>query len=180
MITSLMVGMVGSLLASFLFLYFMRRHVPQVRIAEQIAICTNSDRHLYQIKVINMGKDPIINVKAQLLVAHQDLRPGGTTPTTKKLDLDKEELFELQGYDPSDKEDGYCFRFTAKNTEAIDAEWQGDDKYLIFQLIATHSISHFSKVFKGGVNEKYYRSYSAKRGCFKTGPSVEIIERNIV
>ena len=168
LLLAVLIGILSSIIASILFLWFLTKIRPQLEISDQIAKERSLEgKTIYKIKVINKTSHPIINIKAQLLLVTPTVVPGGILMETKKIPLKKSEVMYIEKFDRSDEEAKYAFRFVTY--EDIENIWE-NNKELLFRIMATHSVSGFTKVFE----KKYYNKKSIKEGEFKIGEEMDI------
>ena len=168
-IVAILIGVLSSIVASIIFILFLRRLRPKIIISPEIAKWkTIKGERIYQIKVINETGRSIINIKAQLfLVTHRE-RPGGRTPATEKIPLYKSEVMELSKFDLKDTEDNHAFRFDTETD--IEKLWNNEESFFRFKIYGTDSFSGFGKVFV----QDYLKKESIVKGDFHAGNSLEI------
>ena len=131
---SIIVGVLSGLVASTVFLYFISRVRPKVNISNTIAKGQSSKGDTaYRIKVINMTRRSIINVKAQLHLVTLSVVPGGVIEKSKAIELRRSDPMEISRFDRKDTKAEYAFRFLTY--EDLDSLWE-DDKlsYLKFRI----------------------------------------------
>jgi len=171
MLLSVIIGILSSVIASIIFLTFLTRVRPKIEISNQIAkgkSLTTGDI-IYRIKVINKTRHSIINIKAQLHLVTPIVVPGGILLKTKEIPLKRSEVMCLEKFDPKDEQAKYAFRFVTY--EDIEKSWSDDKRsFLRFRIVATDSISGFSKVF----TKDYHTKSLIKEGEFEYGASMEI------
>ena len=169
---SVIIGVLSSVIASLIFLSFLTRVRPKLEISDKIAkgkSLTTGDI-IYRIKVINKSRRPVINVKAQLHLITPIVIPGGMLLKSKEIPLKRSEVMYLEKFDPSDKQAKYAFRFTTYGN--IENIWKDDrQSFLRFRIIATDSISGFTKVFV----KNYHIKSLIKEGEFEFGNSMKIV-----
>ncbi len=158
---AIVVGVLASLLASLIFLYFLIRLKPNIEISPSISkgISKNGDTS-YRIKIINKSSRPAINLRAELLIRTKRNVPNGVIVNNHSLKLKTDQMFEISKFNLSDNTAGYAKRFVC--TENIEEIWNDDNSsYLLFRLIATDPVSGIQKVFK--------KSYYTQRTDIKAG-----------
>lgn len=159
-IISILLGILSSLAASFVFLFCLSRLRPNIAVSSFISYREDEKGKRYAFKIINKTSRPIINVRCRLSVVSPKAVPGGLVFNNKSIRLEREEVFMIDKYDKKDKDANYAWRFLCR--EDIDSEWkEGDGSYLIFRVIATDSLSGLSSYHS-------YRFYT-KRDSIKLG-----------
>lgn len=164
MISNLLIGISGSLVASLVFTYYFTKVKPKIFISNEISYCNNT----FKIKIINRGHYSATNIRAELCYVNYFSVPNGVEQNSKKILLTKMELFALDGLNNSDYA-SYTYRFvTTENL--LEGLKHFDRSHIRFKLIATHSMSNISKV--------YVRNYALndiKTGDFEFGNSIRIV-----
>jgi len=165
------IGVLSSVIASLIFLSFLTRIRPKLEISDQIAKgkSLTTEDIIYKIKVINKTRRPIINVKAQLHLVTPIVVPGGILLKSKEIPLKRSEVMYIEKFGPNDEQAKYAFRFTTY--EKIEDIWKDDrQSFLRFRIIATDSISGFTKAF----SKDYHTKNLIKEGEFEFGNSIGI------
>ena len=144
-LTSIIIGVLSSLIASFLFLFFLLRKIPSIKISKYIAKETYNGEIRYVFKLVNTGKRDIVDLQADLELATIVNVSGGIIYKGKNIKLIKTQCFSLSRYDKNDKEGNYAIRFVTK--ENLEEYWNNERDYMIFRVKATDSFSGFSKSF---------------------------------
>ncbi len=168
---SLIIGILGSLLASFVFIFFLTRLRPKVVISKEISKSTDAvGRPIYSIKVVNKSQRPIINIKAQLQLISPTNAPGGLIMGVYDIILAGENPLRISKYKRNQDEENYAYRFSIR--EDLENVWE-DDKhtYLKFAIFASDSLSGFSQVF---TQEYRLKRISLIEGDFVRGQGLEI------
>ena len=70
---------------------------------------------------------------------------GGHTFWTKHLPIKQQEVFEIARFEPNDPNADYAWRFVTD--EDLDALWISDNDMIRFRVIATDSLTGFSRAF---------------------------------
>lgn len=163
MIESIVVGVFGSLVASFTFLFFLTRLKPNLKISKSIAVRRDSENNpvSFAIKVMNDGSRNAIELRAELFSIRLKNIPGEhPLRVTHKIALKRSEKFIINKYSKDNTETEYAFRFTT--SENLDALWKDEDiEFLMFVIYARDELSNFGKVFK--------QEFKTKRNTFKDG-----------
>ena len=100
-----------------------------------------------QIKVINKSRYAATNVKAELSYINLFSVPNGLETNSKKVVLNKSEIFSLDKFNLKSENASYTYMFvTTENIQnGLEA---GNRNYLILRISATHSLSNMGKVFE--------------------------------
>ena len=166
---AIIIGLLSSLLASLMFLYFLNTQRPKIIISEQIAKSHNIDGHVeYQIKTINKTLRSITNIQAQLFLTTPTKIPGGILEKNDEIQLRTKNLYEMAKFDKKDKTAKYVFRFICE--EDIEKKWN-ENSFLRFKISASHSLSGLISVFSKDYQTK---EKSIKEGEFEFGKSLKI------
>ena len=168
MIVNLIIGAIGSLIASALFLLLLFRFRPNLEISPSISKSTYDDQTVYSIKVVNKGSRDVVRLSTELLMVEPQVVKGGIGKNILQFALAKNEWFALT---PTAERDGEA-AFEFITNEKIESEWgQRPNSYLIFRVYAQDSFSGFTKVF----SKKYFsRTDDIVVGRFGVGASMEI------
>ena len=170
-VVSIIIGILSSLTASFVFLFCISRLRPKIIISGHIA--KGRDLHgetVYRVKIINKSKRTIINVKANLHLMTPKIVPGGLIVNAKMIQLKRDDPMQIAGFDQKDKEASYAFRF--QTYEDIDKLWDNDaTSYLRFRIFAMDSLSGLGKVFR---QDYHTKRNSIVDGEFEFGNSVQV------
>lgn len=178
-IVAIIIGVVSSIGASFIVIHYLSRRTPKIVISPKISRWKDiNKKRIYQIKVINEGRRPIMNIKAQLSLVVPRKAPGGETIATEEITLYNSKVMELSKFDMKDEEHNYAFRFgTYKNIEdkILSAKSNcgtasNEQPFFRFKIYGTDSFSGFGKVFV----QKYPERDSIVKGDFQVGESFEI------
>ena len=186
---SILIAIVTGLAASFIFLSLISQLKPKIAISPIIAY---KDTLWYRIKVINrtphiifFRDGRVLNVKGRLELVtpkypHQSNNPQESEEldqhplfTVRRIDLVRDEIFELGPLDKKDKYERYAYRFITKQN--LMAEWKekpdGNEQFIRFTIIATDALSNFSEVH---AQEYHDRAKAFQKGNFEVGNTFEI------
>ena len=169
---AIIIGVLSSFVASFIFLLFLARIRPNIIISDKIAknIDSITGNVTYIIKLINKTHRPIINVKVQLKLISLTAMPGGIIEKNKRIPLRISEIMEISKFDLKDKNAEYAYRLTT--AENIEELWEDDaHSFLRFKISATDSLSGLGKVF---YKDYYVKKNSIEEGGFEFGNSFNI------
>jgi len=159
-VIAIILGTLSSFVASLVFLWFVSKLRPKIKISPFISFKEDEKGKRYVFKLINMTSRPIINVRCRLNIVSPKAVPKGLIFNNINIRLEREEVFMIDKYDSNDKDANYAWRFVCR--QDIGNEWiEGNGSYLIFRVIATDSFSGFSKYF----SQRFY----TKRDSIKYG-----------
>lgn len=168
---SIISGIFSSLVASFVFLRCILLVKPKICISPYISreITTDGSKKFY-IKILNLTKNEIINVRCHLSLVTVENIPGGTRRIYKTIPIARDNIFSIPKYDINDSDALYekLFRCSGDLNEI----WSNNLQYLQFRVIANHSVSGFSKVF---VQNFYNKQLHLKDGNHDFGSSLEVV-----
>ena len=146
MIDNLIIGAIGSLIASVIFLALLYRLRPKLGLCSKIAKVEHSTGKVYALKVVNLGRRDATSIKAELLLLDPELVEGGYVNSIFEVPLVKEEVFVLSPIKDVKKDFGKTYEFIT--TLDLELEWKKYPKAkLIFRVRAQDSFSGFAKVF---------------------------------
>jgi len=167
---SILIGVLGSVIASCIFLLAVRALRPRLEISPTISKWKGENDIKYVIKIINRGRRKIVDLRFELLLVTKKVVPGGELSTTRALDLKKDRAFILPEFEK--KSDRALFARRITILDDIDALWDKDtSQYLIFRAYAHDEVSGLARLFQS--------EYRTKRntlidGEFHFGDSFEI------
>ena len=169
---SMISGVLSSLVASVVWLWFFLGLKPKIMISDRIAQSVSAyGEKEYLFKVVNKGRYSIINIKAELYIVNKANVIDGCIDEYKKISLKTPEMMELIGLHKETHNDYFAFHFSTR--EDIEKLWDDDvQKRLRLKVIATHSISNFTKVF----SKDFLKKGLIKKGEFVYGDSTELVE----
>lgn len=145
-VTTILLGILASATASVIFLFALFRLRPRFNISPYIAdVNQDPDNPRFQIKVVNVGKRDAIEIRSVLMITTNRSVPGGTFVDQQLVS--KQDHYLIPAYDPKDQDAMYAARFSY--AEDLEALWKDDDRaYFRFVLIATDSLSGFTRLFR--------------------------------
>lgn len=169
-IVAILIGVLSSVCASFIFIYTLSQIKPKIEISEKIACGVDSNGNkYYAIKVVNRKKRDCINVKVEFALIRSRIVIGGRIYRAEKIPLIKDQLMLIPQYKANIEDTLYAFRF--RTLEDLETKWTNENSHYRFRIIATDSLSGFSKVFE----RKYYTKNSTfVKGDFAKGVSMKI------
>jgi hypothetical protein len=166
---SLIIGALGSLIASLVIVFFMYHQRPKMVISDKIAKTSYGEDTIYSIKVVNIGSRDAVSIKTELLIMEPQVVEGGVTYNILEIPLIRNEIFQIRPLSTSGDRPTGVFEFIT-NVD-IEAEWENrSNSYLLFRLIAQDSLSGFSQVFRA----EYYSKNAIISGRFGTGRNMNI------
>lgn len=161
------------LITSCIFLYLLSRFRPTINISPVISKSTDTvEGHpIYCIKVINLTRCPIVDIKAQLHLFKNHQTATGEIWKSQAVTLIRSDPVVIDKFDKADVEVNYAYRFgTYENLETI---WNDDKvQFMRFRIYAKHSISGFGLFAHQDFRLK--RS-SIKLGEFSKGNTFEVV-----
>ena len=146
-LTSLVGGILSSIVASAMFMYFLFRLKPNLEISPYIAVQkTDNENSKYVFKIINRTRREVINVRIQLVLTTYRNVPDGKIAKNTDIPLTKSDVFRIAPFNKNDKNADYAYRISC--TQDLNTLWNEDGEgYLRLRIIATDSLTNFSKVF---------------------------------
>jgi hypothetical protein len=171
-ILAIIIGVLSSFVASFIFLLILTRIRPAVIISDKIAKTEDSTTGdvIYKIKIINKTHRSIINVKAQLRLITLVAAPGGLIEQNRTIPLRTDYIMELPKFNLKDKNVEYAWRFNVDGN--IEKLWNDDERsFLRFKIFATDGVSGFGRVFN---RDFHIKKNSIIKGVFEYGNTCDI------
>jgi hypothetical protein len=169
MILSLILGILGSLVASILFLIFASYFRPNLTISSNISVSEYNGEKIYSLKVINLGPRIAVNIRSELQIIGTRVVEGGKGRMIFDVPLLKNDLLILNPYQNAESVN-FSFEFSTK--EDLEEEWKKiPESTLCFRLNAQDSLTSFFKVFE---KEYFSQNESIQTGRFAYGKSMEI------
>jgi len=173
LVSSILIGILGSVVASIIIIYSMYNVRPKISISKEIAYGKNDDGDTtFKIKVINESKRNAIDLSAELFLVRPFNLPDGVGNNLTSLPLKTPSIMELLENGKVDRSGDFNFNFITY--EDLKKLW-GDNggKYLLFRIKATNSLSNHTSVF----SQVYYKQESSLvHGCHKDGNSMIIVK----
>jgi hypothetical protein len=164
------IGIIGSLIASFVFLTFLTRLRPNLKISPVIARGSRLDRDkVFRIKVINRSKRDVIGVRAEMHLMETAGITGGPIHHSTPISLLRSELLHIAAFKRNDEDAQYAFRFVTEDD--LDALWSKSSQYVRISIYATDSLSGFGRVFSRNFHNK---KSEIEDGDFRFGDSFAV------
>ena len=176
-------GVLGSFIASILFLgvLFIRR--PKLRVSDAIARTTLEGKTIHCVKVINQGWFDVINLRAELVLVQPDRVVGGIARRINPFPLAKDCLFVLRSPRTAGAESSFAFRFVTESD--IAGEWERQEglwkqshsndpalrPYVHFVVYGQDGLLNFGRVFDKVYSSSYH---DLQTGEFMHGLSMDI------
>jgi hypothetical protein len=169
MIENLVIGAIGSLIASAFFIIILYQFRPNLELSPQIAKTNYDGKIVYAIKVLNSGNRDAISIRAELLMIEPQVVSGGIGKNILQFSLERDNWFLLH---PSSKtSENFSVTFEFITCDDLIAEWETyENSYLIFQVYAQDVFSGFARVF----SREYYSQNDVINGRFSKGTSMKI------
>lgn len=166
-----LIGAVGSLIASFGFLYvFLSRKIPIIYISNYISREQNKDgASYYWFKYINKTNVPIYDVQVAAYFLTPQGGNGGQNLKVEHITVKHKTYTHVPAETKNDKNALHAVQ--VRVLDDLDGLWSNTSTYLRFEVIAKHELSGFSKVFV----QDYHSTTLIKSGSFKFGNDLEII-----
>ena len=169
MIQNLLIGALGSLIASGLFLLLMYRLRPKLDLSPKIARTTYDGETVYALKVVNSGRRDAIEIQGELLMIEPQVVGGGVGRNILQVPLVRERWFQLNPAAEVGEKFGASFEFVV--TTNLEEEWmKHKNSYLLFRVHARDAMSGFSRVF----STAYYSQSDIIAGRFGAGATMAV------
>jgi hypothetical protein len=136
-----------NLIASMFFLIVLFGMKPKIEISKLIAKSKSyDDKDEYLIKIINKGLYPVINIKAEMFFINKATVHGGFIDEHIRIPLKMDSIMVLNRIIKEAPSDDYTFHFSTR--ENIIEKLKNDKNLTLrIKILATHSLTNFSKVF---------------------------------
>ncbi len=144
-ITDIALSILSGLVASAVFLFILFRLRPKIEISPWIARQKDQDEIDFAFKAINRSSRPCHNVCVEATLAQPKYVNGGITYWTTTIEIKKPKVFQMERFDETDTNAHYAWRFVTG--EDLDALWDTEDSIIRFRVLATDSVTNFSRVF---------------------------------
>lgn len=168
MVESLLIGVLGSVIASVLFLLTLYALRPKIEFSPYIADQSKNDDHVYAFKIINRSRWPLTHLEFELTLITPKSVHGGVVLTNDLLPLIKNKIFEVGKFDKKDKEAQFAVRIGAPID--LRARCVGEGQFLYLTVSAQHSLSGFQKVF----TKHYHLESDIKKGKHEYGLGLDV------
>lgn len=172
MIENFLIGALGSLIASAIFLLLLHRYRPKLILSSKIAKTSYDGKIVYAFKVINSGKRDVIGIRGELLLIEPHVVKGGIGKNILQFDLVRDQWFYLPPVKTISDDIITSYEFIT--FDQLEEEWsKKKNSYLQFRIYAQDAFSGFSKVF----SQTYYSSGNTiHNGRFAIKESMEICD----
>lgn len=164
-----LVGIVSGVVSSAMFYFLLRGLRPTIEISPFIALVDRGGEKYFDFKIINKSKRALVDVRAHASIAKLIYAEGGPVYQTNNIPLIRDHYFELGPYRKNDKEADFALRFATKFD--ISDKWDTDADHIKLRIIATDSVSGFSRAFTRVFTTK---RNSIKGGIHKFGEDLEV------
>lgn len=168
-IVSLLLGVVGSLVASLAYtLTLFRLATPKIEIGEKVAL-NNGE---YRFKIINKCTwSKLYDVQANIFLVKYTIRKNGKRDVhLEGRDLVRSSTFFMEGFKEGNKSDSalHVSQFRSID-ERLDKDLAIENQHIQLQIIVRHGITGFVRVFN-----KTFEKGDIIEGIFAFGNSCEI------
>src|ERR1700754_1155545 len=139
---SVFIGVLSSLIASFIFLSFLFALRPRVVISSSIARAIHEGRKVFIIKMVNRTWWKLYDIHAELAHVRFENATGGQNVYSKSLTLLKSHIWSMNSPHgaPSDVNAEFAVLFVC--LDDLDTLWSSDS-LIEFRVMAKHSFSGF-------------------------------------
>ena len=161
---NILVGVVSGIVATVIFFLVMLLVKPMLIVSEEICK-KNAEKPIYQIKVVNLSKHMLTNLRYSLQYA---VSKGDGINEVINVPPLKDCLFFVDKYDKNDKESKYAIRISFKINES--KQPLNESGCYIFTFFAQHSVSNTVTCIR-----QVYKSGNIIQGVFETGKSTKIL-----
>ncbi len=169
-IIAITTGVLSSICASVIFLFFFAKIRPNIEISDTIAVEESSDGvRKYWMKFVNKGRRDVINVRFELLFSTPQNAANGIRTHRKTIPLTKSSILLVPRFDEKGHNNSYAKRIST--TENLDQLWDDERSFLTLRIIGEDSVSGFSKIF---VKDMHYKKTTLKVGRHKVGLSLDV------
>ncbi len=166
---AIVIGIVGGVVSSTIFYFLLRGLKPSIEISPYIARVDRNGTIYYDFKIINKSKRPLVDVRAHASLAKRVYAEGGPIYQTERIPLIRDKYFELGGFSLQDQNADYALRFATQSD--LGSAWASDSDHVKLRVIATDSVSGFSKAF---VQQYMTKRNSIKPGLHKFGNELDV------
>jgi hypothetical protein len=169
MLESLLIGVLGSVIASAIFLATLYSLRPNLEFSKFIADQSKNDDHMFAFKIINRSRWALTHLEFELTLITPKSVHGGVVLTNDLLPLIKDKIFEIGKFDKKDKDAQYAVRIGAPVD--LRAKCAGEGQFLYLTVSAQHSLSGFRKVF----TKHYHPESDVKKGKHEYGLGLDVL-----
>ena len=101
---AIIIGILSSLIAALVFLFFLTKIRPNIIISDKIAksIDSTTGEVRYKIKILNKTSRSVINLRPQLSLISLVAMPGGVIEHHKIISIKFSDIMELSKFDSKD------------------------------------------------------------------------------
>ena len=169
-IVTISIGVLSSICASVIFVFFLTRLRPKIKISDFVVIETMPDSSKkYWLKFVNYGRRDIIDARFELLLSTPRNAADGISTHRKTIMLIKDSMMFIPAYDKHDPFKSYAKRIST--SEPLDTLWNDEHTYLTLRIIGKDAVSGFSKFF---VKDMYSKNSTLREKKHKTGLSLDV------
>lgn len=165
---SLMIGILGSVVASVVFLFFMLWYYrPNLKISPEISKIIVDGRAIYGFKFVNLTRHPLFDVRCELQHCKPDFNGVKENRDSKKIELIRDNLLYIPAEVKKDKTSLHAIIIHTK--EDLDSKIDGNS-FVSLTIVARHQLSGSTKLFR-----EDFMGASIKIGRHKSGNHYEVI-----
>lgn len=162
---SLLIGVIGSLLASLAWLLTLRRLHPKLELSDFIAFDpANSSWH---IKIINRSRRAVVDIQFEAVRIRLESARGGSVKMRSPLRIGEPPMV-IPGFRKRTSEHDNCYRIRIFDDPATD---MGDDRHLRLRVFARDEVSGIGRVFE---RSYHYPPSDIKDGTFARGQDFRV------
>ena len=167
---SIVVGVMSSIVSSFLFVGLMFTMRPKLVISDLIARTSFDGKKVFIIKIINNSWWKLYDIHTELTHLRLENVTGGQNVRSKHLALLTNHLWSVNSLHGWRRDINAEYAVLCVCLDDLDVLWT-NNSMLEFCVIAKHSFSGFNRLVK----KRFYRAQTAiKDGSFQFGNSMEI------
>ncbi len=169
-ITSAIVGIVSSIIASFIYQnFYLAKLLPKVEISQYITLETQDGETKYWFKFVNKTANPIYDVKVNAYFITPEGIAGGQNYRIKNIDLPYTTYLQIPHETRNDNHALHAVQ--VRCNDDIRNMWTNSSTFVRFEIIAKHEISGFSKSFV----KDYFDRTSVVEGRFEFGNNLGVV-----
>lgn len=168
-LAAIVTGIISGIVSAAIFHCLLQQNVPEIKISDKISKRDVNGKTEYRIKVVNLKKRYVTNIRPYLELVHQEYTSTGIVARTKILPIYADDIPYIDPYDENDTVYKYAVR--CELTDTLEADWNDNLKYLQVKIFCEDAFSGAGKLF--------CQTYQNPNTCivpgkFKAGMSMEI------
>lgn len=162
-------GIIVGIVSSFIFQIINRTRKPKILIADKISKTTVNNKVEYRIKIVNLKRHYIKNMKIYVMLADKHISANHTVVKTIPLKISQADILFIDPYDKNDREGKYAIRIGIQDN--LEKMWTDETHmYLNIKVYCENE-----KSSSGAVYEKSISKDCIQEGIFDFGKSTKII-----